>query len=230
MTDEEYVGLLKAAAEEYVRLSEFERLKVSQRLLNQSVDRLASTARFARVVGDRAENTELCNMLTNELRDRCQDYDDVVDAVKTTGILDALTMGDGLIIRELRNSALPAEEFEYLRKSGVENPESFLKLLITIARNSYLSTNTPEYIFNQGREKINDAIINLVVQPTTPATESRDKRKICSGISRILGGAVLAGSNIWGAIATGGAAAAALGSVGASVVFIGEGIGNLRGE
>ena len=83
--------------------------------------------------------------------------------------IDALKMGDGLIIRELRNSALPPEELEYLRQSGVENPESFLKLLITIARNSYSSTNTPEYIFNQGREKIFFAINSLGVRPSAKA-------------------------------------------------------------
>lgn len=228
MTDEEYVDLLKAAADEYIRLSEFERLKISQRPLNHAVDRLSSTARFARVVGDRTENAELCNMLANELSDRCQDYDDVVDAVETTGILDALRLGDGIIIRELRPGALPADEMEHLRRSGVENPESLIKLIAAIARSSYSNSKTPETIFKEGRNKIGFAINSLPVP--SPNSGPQRNRKICSGISRILGGAVLAGANIWGAVATGGAAAAALGSVGASVVFIGEGIGNLRGE
>lgn len=228
MNVQQYSDLLKAATDEYIQHAEFERLRSSQKPLDQTVNRLASTAKFSRVVSERIENIELCKILSAELKERIHDYDDVVSKVKDTGMIDALNMGNGVIISEFNSDSLPPVEIEYLRKSGVENPESLIKLLEIIARNRPVASPPPEIILKTARDNIESAAAILFDQ--MPAEKIFKKRKLCAGIGKILGGAVLAGGNIWSVVATFVTVPAALGSVGASIVFIGEGIESCKGE
>jgi hypothetical protein len=238
MTDEEYVDLLKSATDEYIRLGELEKEGITEKTLKEAVDRLAATAKFARVVGERAENAQLCKSLSDELKSSIKDYNYVVDAVEISGINDALSNTDRLILRELRLSVLPAEEQEYLKKCGRENPESYLKLLMTIAKSSYEISYKPKNIFDDGRAKIRDAAKTLIEKEKSKKMSNptiakpRKKRRICFGIAKILEGAVTAGADIAGAVISGGGVPAylALASTTSSIMAIHDGLKSFRAE
>jgi hypothetical protein len=236
MTDEEYVELLKAAADEYVRLDELERQGITEKALKEAVDRLAATAKFARVVGERTDNAQLCKSLSAELKKGITDYDYVVSAVEISGINDAVSTADWLILRELRLSALPPEEQEYLRKCGREHPESYLKLLIANARSGYEIGLKAKNIFDDGKVKIHDAARTLTEnkkrkKTSNPTTaKPRKKRRICFGIAKIFEGVVTAGGDIASAVIGGGLAYLALPSTASSIMAIYEGLKSFRAE
>ena len=68
MTNEEYMDFLKAAAGEHVRLDDLRTLKLDESIIWESASKLATTAKFARLVAEIPDNDDLLEALISELK------------------------------------------------------------------------------------------------------------------------------------------------------------------
>ncbi len=229
ISDQDYMVMLKSGAEEYVRIDNLRQLQITGDTININVDELVKTVEFIRVVEERYSDDKLRGILADELKYKLFNYDRINSAVSQSGISDALEVGSGLLVRELRYSAIPDTEHELLRRCGITNTEGYLKLLVTMARERYFSSMSPQHVFDEGKTFIELSINNLKEAPSP--TDPQKEKRILRGISKILVGAVMAGGDISSVIGTSGISiGGAIVSVGTSIVSIHDGVDDLRGQ
>jgi hypothetical protein len=121
MTDEEYREYLSALASKH--LSKVLRSDIDVRHIDYDVERLESLARFVRLVSERPSNSVLLTELSNELGDS-HSVDQVIAIMERTGVLAALDEAPEITFGELRRSAIPSEDIEFLRRAGIDNPDA----------------------------------------------------------------------------------------------------------
>jgi hypothetical protein len=125
MTDEEYREILRGFASEYLHFGQV-KPELGHKL-QSDLENLAWLNRLVQVTKDRPDDSALMKRLLAGLRDAR--IDSVHDAMSRIGMLCALDEERELIFRNLRPSAIPTEDFEFLRRAGIQNPE----IAITVA-------------------------------------------------------------------------------------------------
>lgn len=235
MTDEEYREFLEAIYRKYVRAWRGIHHPEGLSHLHYQIERLASKARFARVVAEHAERVELYAPLAAEI-----EYPDLRRDLEESGILTALDAHAEEIFGGLRRSVIPDVDIDYLRLAGVHEAEAEIVLLIRFAQDrlarSKRSQQSPSQIVHRAEDEVKRVAKDL--KPTDDDNDpevSRKPPKLFNGIAKILAGGVLGAGNLLvgvGAIAASGPATAhtVIGSCALAVAAMGQGIGDLRGE
>jgi len=240
MTDDEYREYLNALAAKYLRVSDLaHHFHGPMGELGHEIDRLSSTARLARVVGERSEDPILVNTLAQALQNTY--LDGVIRAMDRSGVLAALDEAPEITFGELRRSAIPVEDARFLRDAGVADTDAEITLLIYYSRRRLGERQAeviPSEIAHRAQDELRNAEARL--QQVTSEQDSsnrseRKKRKLFNGIGKILAGAVTGAGNLL--LATGTILApnpaTAYGVIASSALAVGgicQGIGDLRGE
>jgi hypothetical protein len=235
MTDEEYREYLSALARRHMQPIRLSGMRPDGERLYQAIEMLSSTARFARAVSERSEDTGLVKSLEKELDHWGVKY--VVDEMRQSGVLAALDEAPDITFAELRRNVIPEEDARLLRGAGVDDPEAEITLLIHYARKrlGHGEIRPSEAVERVGEEvkRATERIVFLSNQPS--GSVEVKKRKIFNGIGKILAGTVTAAGNLL--LATGTVIApnpaTAYGVIGSSAIAVGsicQGIGDLRGE
>jgi hypothetical protein len=137
----------------------------------------------------------LLNRLVNELED--SPVRRAVEQMEVSGILDALDDAPDLVLGELRRSAIPREDEEFLRSAGfdVHDVEVLLALAVHRAHALALTGKLPSDIAEEAAQALPDALQRLRHSP--PAMLSpKKKRKLLNGVGKLLGGAVAGIGNV----------------------------------
>lgn len=230
MTDEEYRGFLTALTGKHLRLDTLN--KAAERL-TYDIEHLSSVARFTRLMTERTENEMLAKALADELRNSY--VDNVVAAMDHTGVLAALDEAPDITFGNLRRSAIPEEDARLLGRAGVDDPEAEISLVIHYSRTRLASQNAkPSETVRQAPAELKRAAerIGTASQNREP---SATKKKIFSGVGRLLTGVITAAGNlllVTGTVIAPNPATAytVLGSSALAAGSILSGIGDLRGE
>jgi len=113
VTDEEYREYLAALGQKFLRPFGFHRhMHPEGDELHYAIARLSSTARFARDVSERAENSDLVNAVAKELDNWYVQH--VVDVMRESGVLAALDEAPDITFSELRRNVIPNEDVRLL--------------------------------------------------------------------------------------------------------------------
>lgn len=236
MTDEEYREYLSALARRYVRPLWGRRMHPEGDELHYAIEKLSSTARFARAVSERCENAELVNALGKELDDWFVDH--VIEEMRRSGVLSALDETPDITFGELRRNVIPEEDVRLLREAGVSDAEAEITILIHYARKRLGHREAiPSAAVEKARAELKNAaerIAELSDKSNGNRAEQK-KKKLFNGIGKILAGTVTAAGNLL--LVTGTIIApnpaTAYGVIGSSAIAVGsicQGIGDLRGE
>lgn len=239
MTDEEYREFLSALARKHVNPRRWRRHfgpMGAEEHLRYEIDRLASTARFVKVVTDRTGDQELLNLLAKELSNTY--LSNITGAMDEAGVFDALEEAPDVTFRELRRSAIPDEDVELLRLTGVDDPEAEITIIIHYTRKRVGTADTrPSQIAERAHEELQHAakVLTSETESTSNRPSEKKKRKVLNGVGKILSGAVLGAGNLLlftGTIAAPNPATgyAAMGSSALAVGSIFQGMGDLHGE
>ena len=228
MSDEEYREWLLALARKHLQ---FGRGEQGRAYLGDLVERLSSVARFANVVGDRADNSTLVHELVKELRDAA--VHKVTTQLEDTGVLAALDELPEVTFGQLRRSVIPDEDVGLLSRSGVSDPEAEVTIVIHYARQRLSRAHArPSEIAISAQLELDRAVGQL---DTLADSSPKKKKKIFNGIGKVLAGAVTGAGNLL--LATGTVVApnpatayAIIGSSALAVGYFFQGLGDLRGE
>jgi hypothetical protein len=156
--------------------------------------------------------------------------------MEVSGILDALDDAPDLVLGELRRSAIPKEDEEYLRSAGFDAHDIEVLLELAVYRAHALASTgkLPSDIAEEAAEALQNAL-QALQSPPPGLLPAKKKRKILNGIGKLLGGAVTGIGNVllvMGTIAAPnpatGSAAIACGGIAVSSFF--AGLGDLKGE
>jgi hypothetical protein len=230
MTDEEYREYLTALTGKHLRM---DTINKSAERLSYDVEHLSSVARFARLMTERTENEILAKALSDELRNAY--VDNAVRTMEQTGVLAALDESPEITFGNMRRSAIPEEDVRMLGRAGVDDPEAEITLLIHFSRTRLANQNgKPSETVRQAPAELKSAAERIAT-----ASQNREppakKRKIFSGVGRLLTGVITAAGNLL--LVTGTVIApnpaiayAVLGSSALAAGSILSGIGDLRGE
>ncbi|MGH9765738.1 MAG: hypothetical protein ACREAC_33290, partial [Blastocatellia bacterium] len=188
----------------------------------------------------RSENSMLLKELAQELHNVY--LEGVTSEMEHAGILDALDDAPEITFSNLRRSAIPEEDIDFLRRAGVDYPDAEITILIHYARTrlgrDHQEKARPSDIARQAQSEIKHAAERVEAiassEDKVERTEPK-KRKLFNGIGKILAGVVTGGGNMLLAAGTIVAPnpATAWGVIGSSALAIGgicQGIGDLRGE
>src|SRR5262249_19057680 len=191
MTDEEYREWLVALARKHLEFPRDEKSRDLERISRQ-VERLTSIAQLAQAVKNRSNDSRLVNQLANELKQA--GVDAIVKRMEDTGVLAALDELPEVTFGELRRSAIPEEDVDLLFRSGVNNPEEEIKLVIQYARyrisRFHAHEPYPSKYASDAQPNLNRAADRVEKIDDVPPAK---KRKLFNGIGRLLGGAITAG-------------------------------------
>lgn len=213
--------------------------------LYHEIERLSSLCRFALVVAERHEHTELYAPLGEALK-----YTHVKShVIEECGALEALDAHADVLFAHLTRDGLPQDDVELLKRAGFQEPEAELTLVIERIRLRYARKGDssrrnceacPSSTFRQADQEL-ERIAEALKETPPESPKSKEKpvkpKKVFTGISRILGGGIMATGNILGGLGV-----AALGpvspigpdkvmlSLGAAVAMLGQGVDELRGE
>jgi hypothetical protein len=239
MTDDEYREYLNALAAKYIRVGDLaHHFHGPMGELGYEIERLSSTGRLARVVGERSEDPALVSALAQALQNTY--LEGVIRAMDRSGVLAALDEAPEITFGELRRSAIPAEDVRFLRDAGVSDPEAEVTLLIHYSRRRFGEKQAeiaPSEIAHRAQEELRSAGSRLQeIGPENSSSRSEPKkRKLFNGIGKILAGTVTGAGNLL--LATGTILApnpaTAYGVIASSALAVGgicQGIGDLRGE
>jgi hypothetical protein len=246
MTDEEYRKYLEALARKHVKPGQLYKSRpdsVTVEQLAYDIERLSSANRLLRAVRERSDNPVLLNELSRDLRKLHENRvaNDVIDAMEAIGMLDALDEAPEVTFENLRWSAIPPDDIQLLARAGVDDPESEITILIRQQQMwaFYRASRIPSEIARQVPAELlhaAEAVDSLPSQVNQPVPKSeRKKRKLFNGIGKLLSGMVTGGSNILLAAGTfiapnPATAYLAMGSSAVAILYMGQGIGDLRGE
>jgi hypothetical protein len=202
--------------------------------MQYTIDRLSSIARLNRVVAERNTSKELLHELSRELHNTPLSH--AVYLMERAGVIDALEEAPDLVFQNLRRSAVPNEDLEFLREAGVADPEAELTVLIHYARKHVGNADTrPGAVLESAGKQLERAASMLDNLAGTPPSDVPKRRKLFNGIGKILAGAATGVGNTLlacGTIAVPNPATA-YAVIGSSAIAIGsicQGIGDLRGE
>lgn len=232
MTDEEYREYLTALALRHMDVGWLHAGTPDMRVMGYDIDRLSSASRFLATVHDRSENRVLVKELAQELRNLHLEH--VINEMERSGVLSALDESPEITFGELRRSAIPPEDVRLLARSGIHEADAEITLLIHYARKRIGTPQAvPSEIVREAESALHLAAAKLenaaVPQP------ANKKRKLFSGIGKLLGGTITAAGNLL--LATGtlvgpnpATAYLVIGSSAIAVASIGEGVELLRGD
>jgi hypothetical protein len=233
MTDVEFRQWLHALARKHVKVTRLPDPEYGADL-RREIEWLSSLARFCDVVSERAHKEVLVKALFDELSET--PLDPVIDALDNAGVLAALDELPEITFGQLRRSAIPEFDVDLLSRAGVRDPEAEIAIIIGYAgqRLSHPS-RLPSEAVRGAQAEVNRAAHQLVATPTEQPDAMRKKRKILTGIGKVLTGAVTGAGNLL--LATGtiiapnlAMAYAVIGSSALAVGSIFQGLGDLRGE
>jgi hypothetical protein len=228
MTDEEYLQFLTALAGKHLRYPQQHNTADIRRVL----DHVSGTLHLIKVVKDR-EDSDLLNRLVDDLED--SPVRRAKERMEASGILDALDDAPDVILGELRRSAIPREDEEYLCSAGFDTHDIEVLLVLAVHRAHALAlTNKlPSDIVEEAAQALQTALQSL--RPTAGLVPAKKKRKILNGIGKLLCGAVTGMGNVL--LATGTLVApnpaTAYGAIASGGIAIGSffaGLGDLKGE
>ena len=239
MTDDEYREYLSALAEKYLRVTNLGHFHGLKGELGYEIERVSSTARLAKAVEEHTGDPALVNSLASALSNTY--VDSIVQAMDRSGVLAALDESPEISLGELRRSAIPDADIQFLRDAGVGSPDAEITLLVYYARKRFRDRSpeiTPSEIAYRAQDELRNAA-NRIPQITSEKDSSshteRKKRKLFNGIGKILAGLVPGAGNLL--LATGtimppnpAMAYGVIGSSALAVASLGQGIGDLRGE
>ena len=208
--------------------------------LAYAIERLSSLSRLLRAVRDRSENQVLISEFVDELRGINEEdlVSQIIEAMEDAGILAALDEAPEVTLANLRRSAIPDEDIHMLARAGIDHPEAEMSVVIQRARFRWIfyTKELPSNVIRQAPQELRHAaeILADAARPEGPETAPR-KRKLFNGIGKVLAGSVAGGGNVLLALGTIVAPnpATAFGAIGSSawaVLYISQGIGDLRGE
>lgn len=230
MTDDEYLHFLTALAGKHLRYPQPHQAAD----LRRALDHVSGTLHLLKVVKDR-EDIILLGRLVDDLLEHSP-VGKTKEAMEASGILDALDDAHDVVLGELRRSAIPREDEEYLRSAGFDAHDIEVLLVLAVhGAHALASTNKlPSDIVEEAAQALQTALQSL--RPPAPGfLPEKKKRKTLNAIGKFLGGTVAGMGNVllvtgtlvapnpataYGAITSGGFA---IGSFFA-------GLGDLKGE
>jgi len=239
MTDEEYREYLTAPAQKYLNVLSLHRsLHHMEGDLEYEIERLASKARFLKVVSERSGDQSLLSAAANEVGNAY--VDGVARAMEDSGVLAALDESPEITFGNLRRSAIPPEDSVLLRRAGVEHPEAEITLIIQYSRRRFSGRQEvpPSEMAHRAQDELKRGAMDLgeiAMGPSKSEVSPRKKCKLFNGIGEILAGAITGAGNL---LLAGGTIVApnpatAYGVIASSALAVGsicQGIGDLRGE
>jgi hypothetical protein len=240
VTDEEYREYLTALARKYldalVLQREFHHMMGGE--LAYEIERLSSKARFVRAVSERSEKQVLVKEVAEEVANAY--VDGVIRVMERSGVLAALDEAPEITFGNLRQSAVPPEDAELLRRAGIEHPEAEITLIVHYARRRFVGRQEtpPSEIALRAQDELKRAAARLgelASEEKSSEGHERKKRKLFNGVGKILAGTIAGAGNLLLAVGTivGPNPATAYGVIASSALAvgsIGQGIGDLRGE
>jgi hypothetical protein len=239
VTDEEYREYLTALAQKYLDVLALQNPKMGEELAYE-VERLSSIARFVRTMSERSANQVLLKEAAGEIANAYAYVSGVIDAMERSGILAALDEAPEITFGNLRQSAIPSEDAELLRRAGVEHPEAEITLIVHYARRQFSGRQEtpPSEIALRAKDELKRAgarLGELASEEKSSEEPVRKKRKLFNGVGKILAGTIAGAGNLLLAVGTivGPNPATAYGVIASSALAvgsIGQGIGDLRGE
>lgn len=196
MTDDEYREYLDALARRHLRpgwVRHFGPGGAAEHL-TYDIERLASAARFVRVVGDRSDRAILLKELAEEVKNVYVEH--IFDAMEYSGVLPALDEAPEITFPNLRRSVIPEEDAYLLRQAGVEDADAEITILIHYCR-AHVGRGdaSPSSIAQQAQAELKRAAgrIEQLASGAEPAAQAAPKkRKLFGGIGKILAGTVTA--------------------------------------
>lgn len=239
MTDDEYREYLTALARKYLKVLTLHRgFHHMAGELAYEIEWLSSKARLVRAVSEHSENEALLKVVAKEVENA--DVSNVIGAMERSGVLAALDEAPEITFRNLRQSVIPAEDVELLRRAGVENPDAEITLIIHYSRGHFSGRQetNPSEIAHRGQDELKRAGERLgeiaSKEPSSDVSE-RKKCRLFNGIGKILAGTITGAGNL---LLAGGTImapnpATAYGVIASSALAVGgicQGIGDLRGE
>jgi hypothetical protein len=236
----EYVEFLKALGTRHLRLGRLERCHPKgSGYIHDQIERCASLARFARVVSERPDKVDLYRPLGRELKHSYNHLGEARRVLADSGVLDALDEYTDEVLGQLNREVIPDYDVELLRHAGFEEPEAEIVLFIHYARSRMVGHQLrPSEVLRTAQERVEamaEALETTDPEPESPTSAQAKPKKVFTGISKILGGAVTGLGNVLlgvGAIPSAGPSSLHLviGSCGLAIAAVGQGIGDLRGE
>ena len=237
MTDEDYREYLTALAQRHMNIGWLHAGTPDMRVMGHDIDRISSASRFLWTVHDRSENNTLLKELAQELKNLHLEH--VINEMERSGVLSALDESPEITFGELRRSAIPAEDAQLLARAGIHEAYAEVTLLIHYARKRIGTPQSlPSEIVRQADSALKKAaakLENTANSPGVSAQPTNKKRKLFSGIGKLLGGTITAAGNLL--LATGTLVAPnpltgylVIGSSALAVASIGEGVELLRGD
>jgi hypothetical protein len=230
LSDEEYREWLAALAQRHLQFPKLDQVSSTAccGYLENLVELLSSTARFANVVRDRIDNTDLVKELARELRS--EDIDKAVNVMNDTGVLGALDELPELTFGQLRRSAIPEDDTRLLARAGARDAETEITITIRYARQRvWRGDFLPSVVASKAVSELKRAADRLDDPNKTKP------KKIFNGIGKLVSGAATGAGNVL--LVTGsivapnpGTAYAAIGSSALAIGLMSQGIGDLRGE
>ena len=242
MTDEEYKKFLTALASKHVSPRGMRDSEELERLH----DKLKSLMRLSRQVqdlrdepfGKRPSDASVPpERFLHELRQT--PVFDGFAAMDRVGILEALDDATDAVFANLRRSAIPDEDVEFLYRAGIAQPE--LEITITIEYAKRRISSLREGLARELRDirEIHPEMAGRLEKALYESAKDREaqpkKRKILNGIGKILGGAIAGTGNVLllcGTIIAPNPATGygAIASSAIAVAGVMQGAGDLRGE
>jgi hypothetical protein len=238
MTDEEYKKFLTALAAKHVRPGAIGDSKDIENLQNS----MRNMTRVSRRVQDAREeqfHEKFLEELAHELRQT--PLSDGFAAMDRIGVLEALDDATDAVFSNLRRSAIPDEDVQFLYRAGFADPELEITILIEYANRRISSSRESlarelrqiRDIHRVAADRMDRELHEIGKEPERE--QQPKKRKILNGIGKILGGAIAGTGNVLLALGTIAApnpatGAAAIASGGVAVTGVLSGLGDLRGE
>lgn len=248
LSEQEYREFLDALARKYLNL---QRLQMHETRygphLTYLFNELRSQFRLLGVVIERSEGDgrssqlRLIEILAEELGN--PRFKDFINELDSLGVLDAMEENPKTLFGNLRPSVIPAEDVKILHDAGMTDPEAEIRLVIHYARNHLSQPNFPlkdmvqEAVKEIDRaQKILEVLAKKGDETKEPDYKAKEpKKRLFSGIGRILAGGLGTAGNLLMGIGTltapnAGVGSAVIASCALGVSSICQGVGDLRGE
>jgi hypothetical protein len=153
----------------------------------------------------------------------------------TSGMLAALDEAPEITFGNLRRSAIPDEDIQLLARAGVDEPEAEINILIHSGPKVFVVKQPPSEVVRQAPDELKRAADRIEQMNQPGDNQPPKKRKLFNGIGKLLAGTITGAGNLllaMGTVAAPNPATAylAMGSSAIAALYIGQGVGDLRGE
>jgi hypothetical protein len=238
MTNDEFHTFLEALARKHLNYRKYFEAVTHTRELHPVLDQLTRLSQLLKIVIE-DDDRELLRLLIGRLHDSVQ-VEHAIAIMERPGLLDAIDEDPRTLFSEIRISALPAEDAEFLRDAGHKHPEADLILIAEYSRKRFgedrRQERLPSEVIQDTPDVVKQALTRLESQTETPRLrEEKKRRKILNGVGKVLTGSILGVGNILvgaGSIISPNPAVAA-GVIASGALAVGsicQGLGDLRGE